>query len=275
MCAQQRVYDPALDKQWSTTVYQKAKEVVIDVLKSQGKGVQSSVINEVTQRRHPDLCDDSILDPQIPKYPYWKHRVASAIQSLKKAGQVKKIDHGWAWVETAIHKPEAPPPKPELTPSKPDDDVRLRLRDRLLRLNPEQFENVLGKILNFLGIGQVRVTGRTADGGIDIEGMIPIVNLRVAVQAKRYALGNSVGIDPVQRLIGSVTAEGYDRGLFITTSTFTAGARETAGKPGSRIILVDGERLVDIMMEKGLGVKQIPIVRQDVDEGFFLSAIPK
>jgi len=88
--------------------------------------------------------------------------------------------------------------------------------------------NVLARLLKVLGIEEVKVTGRTADGGIDVEGTIPILNIRVAVQAKRYALQNSVGIDPVQRLIGSVITGGYARGIFITTSNFAAGARETA-----------------------------------------------
>ncbi|MDP2953307.1 MAG: restriction endonuclease, partial [Chloroflexota bacterium] len=144
-----------------------------------------------------------------------------------------------------------------------------QLKERLLKLDSGQFERVIGELLKALGMERVTVTGRTNDGGIDAEGAIPFINIKVAVQAKRYAPENSVGIDPVQRLLGSVVSGGFDRGIFITTSSFTAGARETAGQGGSKVVLLDGGKLVDIMVEKGLGIREVPIVKKELDEGFF------
>lgn len=265
MDSQQRAYNERSDRQWSMAVYQKAKEVIIEVLKTQNQGVSFADITEAMRRKYPDLCDDTIGDPTNPKSPYWRHLVASAIQAFKKAGQVKKTVDGWMWIEERQPPPVVPP-----VPV----GVREQLKDRLLKLDPKEFENVLAKVLKVLGIEEIKVTGRTADGGVDVEGAMPFLNLRVAVQAKRYTPQSTVGIDPVQRLIGSVISGGYTRGIFITTSNFTAGARETAERPDSRIVLVDGEKLVDIMMERGLGIKQVPVLKEELDEEFFQSITP-
>ncbi len=139
----------------------------------------------------------------------------------------------------------------------------------MLSLGHRQFETLVGAVLKSLGLADIEVTGRTADNGIDAVCAIPFINTRVAVQAKRYSLQNTVGIEPVQRLIGSVLTEGYDRGLFITTSTFTAGAKEAADRAGSRIILVDGQRLVEIMLQNGVGVRRVPVIKSEIDESFF------
>lgn len=273
MDTSQRVYNESSDKQWSSQVYQKAKDVIMETLAAQDRVVQSISILEAMKRKHTALCDDNILDPQNPKSPYWKHLVASAIQGLKKAGKVKKADSGWILARAEIRarpqvEVQAERPQPETEP-RPSQDIRQQLRNRLLELDSQKFENVVGRLLKALGMEDVRVTGRTADGGIDAEATIPVINVKVAVQAKKYQLQNSVGIDPVQRLIGSMITGGYTRGIFITTSSFTAGARETAERPDSRIILMDGEKLVDIMIEKGLGIREVPVVKLELDEEFF------
>lgn len=269
METEDRIYDRASDKEWSSQVYQKAKEVVKEVLTPQGKIVPFADILEAMRQKHPALCDESIRDATYPKSPYWKHLVATAIQTLKKAG-VRQTAGGWVWgavKEVSPIRPLQPSPQPPQ-----GQDIRQQLRERLLQLDHRQFENLVAKLLKDMGMQEVSVTGRTADGGIDAEGTIPIIDVKVAVQAKRYTMQNTVGIDPVQRLIGSVVTGGYDRGIFITTSSFTAGARETAERPDSRIVLVDGETLVHILIERRLGLKEIPVIREEIDEEFFSSA---
>jgi restriction system protein len=110
------------------------------------------------------------------------------------------------------------------------------------------------------------VTGRTHDGGVDGHGVVPILNLRVCFQAKRWT--GSVSGDSVRSLIGTVVNNGYDRGLFIATSAFTAAAKEEAEKPSSRLVLIDGNTLVDLMIKKRLGVKDV-VVQAEIDEEFF------
>ena len=142
------------------------------------------------------------------------------------------------------------------------------LLERILKLSPDEFENLVGGYLEAKGFLDVEVTGKSYDGGIDGHCGIPFINVKVAFQAKRYATGNNVGIEPVQRLQGSMSNT-YDRGVFITTSSFTSAAKGWVDEAQAQIILIDGDELVKQMMELGLGIKVIPVVKYEVDEGFF------
>jgi HJR/Mrr/RecB family endonuclease len=268
-----RTYNRSTDKSWSSDIYRKAKDVVVDVLRTRRTSVPFQQLLEVMKSSYPNLCDDNIMDPTSPKVPYWRHLVASAIQGLKSVNIVVKTDNGWILSNNnKTNKPKRPrstepvSPTPKLTTI---TNIKELLKSRLLQLDSKSFENTVGELLKVLGMEEVIVTGRTADGGIDAEGTIPIIQIKVAVQVKKYGPLNSVGIDPVQRLVGSVVAGGYDRGIFITTSSFTAGARETAEKTGSRITLIDMEKLVELMISKKIGVRQVPVVKDELDENFF------
>jgi restriction system protein len=114
----------------------------------------------------------------------------------------------------------------------------------------------------------VIITGHLGDNGIDGESTMPFLKVRVAFQAKRDASGNNVGIEPVQRLRGSM-AGGFDRGIFITTSSFSAAARGWVEETVAPITLVDGEELVSQMVDLGLGVKTVPIVGFQLNGSFF------
>jgi restriction system protein len=111
------------------------------------------------------------------------------------------------------------------------------------------------------------VKGRSHDGGIDGDCVIPFVGVRVAFQAKRFAPQNAIGTQLMQQFKGSIGA--YERGIFITTSSFTPGAKEIAEGAGVKIILIDGQTLSKSMMEKDLGVKTIPVTTSKIDESFF------
>lgn len=107
----ERTYNPATDKQWSSEVYHKAKEVIETKLSVASGAVQYSSICEAVKQQYLPLCDDTIKDPGNPQLPYWKHLVATAIQALKKEGKVNKTDDGWTW--GGVKPP--PPPPPRLT----------------------------------------------------------------------------------------------------------------------------------------------------------------
>lgn len=158
---------------------------------------------------------------------------------------------------------------PEIPAELIAQSIEQQLQAKLLTLDPPSFERVVGRVLQALGVTEVRITGRTSDGGIDGEGTIPVLSMKVAFQAKRYGPENSVGIEPVQRLIGTVAGRKYDRGVFVTTSSFTPGAREEAARPDSKIVLIDGKALVTLMVEKGRGIIRVPVVRVELDEDFF------
>lgn len=147
---------------------------------------------------------------------------------------------------------------------------------RILQNSPSFFEQVIVDLLVAMGYGgshrnAAAQLGRTGDGGVD--GVInedPLGLDRVYVQAKRYAPGNSVGRPDVQAFLGSLVGLAATKGVFVTTSTFTAGAVEFTRHLPQRVILIDGQRLADLMIEHNVGVRisrQIDFKR--IDEDFF------
>ncbi|KNX38270.1 restriction endonuclease [Luteipulveratus halotolerans] len=151
------------------------------------------------------------------------------------------------------------------------DDLLQRLRDS----HPTFFEDAVVKVLLAMGYGGAEQRGKrvggSGDGGVD--GVIDQDALgleRIYVQAKRYAEGNTVGRETIQAFIGALHGFGANRGVFITTSSFTQHARDYAGSIPTRIVLIDGERLVGLMIKYRVGVQ----VKQtydvvEVDEDFF------
>lgn len=153
--------------------------------------------------------------------------------------------------------------------------VRAQLLDRLQSLHPDFLEQAVLKVLIAMGYGgaesQARRIGGVGDGGVD--GVIDQDALgldQVYVQAKRYAADNPVGREAIQAFVGALQGNQASRGVFITTSRFTPGAREYASKVNLRIILIDGERLSALMIKYGVGVqtKQTYAVTE-LDEDFF------
>jgi restriction endonuclease Mrr len=149
-----------------------------------------------------------------------------------------------------------------------EDDIIRYLRERVLKLEPSEFEKLVGEYLKSKGFMNVVVNGRSGDGGIDGECGIPFINIKVAFQAKRYTTANSIGIDPVQRLQGSMTGK-FDRGIFITTSNYTPAARGWVEEAQAQITLINGDELMKEMVDLGLGVKAVTVVKHEVDEDFF------
>ena len=265
-------------KAWSSSVYRAAKEFVPEFLEdSQGRS-DFATIKRGFRTRHPQLCDDSIADPSNPSSPYWGHLIASAIQALKKASTVAKGRVRGEWIlKTATpstsEKQQRPPTAGEgnaVTTSDENhtehgDEIQARLHERLLGLDSSQFERLVGEFLSARGLTDVLVTQRSHDGGIDGHASLPFLGISVAFQAKRYR-SQSVGVEPVAAFKGRI--DRYDRGVFITTSTFTAGARELV-EQSDKVLLLDGSDFCGQMIELGLGVKEVPVVDTRLDEDFF------
>jgi restriction system protein len=113
--------------------------------------------------------------------------------------------------------------------------------------------------------------GRSGDKGVD--GVIneDVLGLdRVYVQAKRYAPGTGVGRPDVQAFTGSLVGLGAMKGVFVTTSAFSAQAVEFASRIPQRIILIDGQRLTELMIEHSVGVRANRVLEfKRLDEEFF------
>lgn len=153
-------------------------------------------------------------------------------------------------------------------------DVAEDLLTRLHGKDPTFFEQAVVKLLVAMGYGgadgTARVTQQSNDEGID--GIIDQDRLglnRVYVQAKRYAPNQSVGRPEIQAFVGALSGKA-DGGVFITTGRFSAGAQDYSATVPTRIILIDGKRLTELMIHYNVGVqvkKTIHIV--EVDEDFF------
>jgi restriction system protein len=114
-----------------------------------------------------------------------------------------------------------------------------------LDLDGYEFEQLLVKLCQEIpGFGEVRRMKLRGDRGVGLVAgnNAPFVGGRVAIQAKRDALHHKVGIDAVRELIGSISQHGFTKGIIITTSGFTAAARQAAEQFG--VELYDGERLL-------------------------------
>src|SRR5262249_18472319 len=124
-----------------------------------------------------------------------------------------------------------------------EPDWQERTLDALGGMNPDAFERLSQRILRESGFTRVEVTGRSGDGGIDGIGILRVnlVSFHVFFQCKRWK--GSVGASVVRDFRGAMVGRA-DKGLIITTSTFTADARREATRDGAPAIdLVDGEAL--------------------------------
>ena len=95
---------------------------------------------------------------------------------------------------------------------------------------------------------------------------------RIYIQAKRYKSDNTIGRPDIQKFVGALTGLGANGGVFITTSTFSADAKDYAQKSqlSPRIILIDGPELGQLMVRHGIGVQALKTYKVvDIDEDYF------
>ncbi|WP_448534423.1 restriction endonuclease [Parathermosynechococcus lividus] len=145
-----------------------------------------------------------------------------------------------------------------------------QLHKMLLELEPSAFERLVQRLLRESGFIQVQVTGRSGDGGIDGVGIARIngfLSFHVLFQCKRYQ--GSVSAGQIRDFRGAMQGR-TDKGLLITTGTFTRDAIKEATRDGTPPIdLIDGEQLVQRLKELGLGVKITMIESVEIDVGWF------
>jgi restriction system protein len=147
-------------------------------------------------------------------------------------------------------------------------DHRAKLLNLIKSLPPGGFERLSQRLLRESGFQQVVVTGRSGDGGIDGMGVLqvnPFVSFNVLFQCKRYQ--GAVTPSQVRDFRGAMMGRA-DKGIIITTGTFTLEAKKEARRDGvPPIELVDGELLVEMFERLELGL--VPRTTYDVDEKFF------
>ena len=148
------------------------------------------------------------------------------------------------------------------------------LLEQMKKMDPYAFESLVLDVLAAMGYGggsrqAMQGVPRGPDGGID--GRINEDKLgldQIYMQAKRYA-DNSVSSEKVQAFVGAMTQGGCRKGVFVTTSTFTSDARQFAASiRDPRLVLVDGEKLAELMIQHGVGIQTkevIKILKIDLD----------
>lgn len=148
------------------------------------------------------------------------------------------------------------------------------LLDRALAVEPSAIERLVVRLLEAMGYGKagrIEHSGKSGDGGIDgIISQDPLGLDRVYMQAKRYARDNVVQRRAIQGFVGALLGAQSDRGVFITTSSFSAGARQEAERVNARVVLIDGDSLAELMVRHRVGVQaESTAVLHRVDEDFF------
>jgi len=183
-----------------------------------------------------------------------------------KAIRIKWVRYFQEQRQSKVSAPKSDIEQTEATESNADVDGKLI--ELLLKLPPAGFERLSQRLLREAGFTQVIVTGRAGDGGIDGYGTLqvnPLVSFKVLFQCKRYT--GSVSPSQVRDFRGAMSGRA-DKGIIISTGTYTAEARREASRDGAPPVeLIDGEKLVGMFKDLELGLK--PVKTYEIDDSFF------
>src|SRR4030095_8426548 len=150
-------------------------------------------------------------------------------------------------------------------------EVRARLRRTLSDLNPQLFESLIGELLVALGFEDVEVTRYSNDGGIDLRATLAVsgvTDVKTAIQVKRWS--KNVAPRTVRELRGGLGP--HERGLIVTLSDFSREAQvEALASDKSPISLINGHRLIELLIESDIGVTRKRLTILELDEEAFSS----
>lgn len=203
----------------------------------------------LSQKKQLSLKDleeeKSILD----FYQNENEKNSSEIKQISNASPQDLIDEGFNQIES---------------------EVKNDLLEKLKTIDPYYFEKVILILLKKMGYGDFIETAKSSDGGID--GIINEDKLgldKIYIQAKRFT-ENKVREKDIRNFIGAMSGD-TNKGVFVTTSLFDKGAEEKAKNAHHKIILIDGNKLVDLMHEYNVGVQVKAIYEvKHLDEDFFV-----
>jgi restriction system protein len=216
-----------------------------------------------------------------------KGRLFLAAHPNVTLGDLKSLE-GWheAWQTSAKKKTEdvdetdqtrTPVERLDAAVTALNTDLKDRLLAKILEQTPTFFEELVLDVLVAMGYGGSRDDaaehlGGSGDEGID--GCIkqdPLGLDQIFVQAKRYAPDRPIDRKTLQAFFGSMTGQGVTKGIFITTSSFNDNALEFVSRGSqSKVVLIDGERLLDLMLRHHIGVRvQKHVKVLELDQNYF------
>ena len=154
--------------------------------------------------------------------------------------------------------------------------LKSQILERIAGLSPAFFESLVVDLIVAMGYGGTRSNvaqrlGKSGDQGIDgIVNEDPLGLDVVYIQAKRYAADNTVSREQIQQFAGALLGKGASKGVFVTTSRFSPGAAAYADQVPQKIILIDREKLTQLMVQYGVGVRVERTVQiKRIDSDFF------
>lgn len=184
----------------------------------------------------------------------------SGIINVKEITQFTNKKHGKETLETDI----------DDVPVEEKKGWREQIADILFNMDSYAFEKLAQRLLRECGFSDVRVTKKSGDGGIDGTGKLRIQGIfsfNVAFQCKRYK--GKVDAPEIRDFRGSLD-QNIEKGVLITTGSFTQDAKAEASSPAKRVIdLMDGEELINKLAEYGIGLNEVK--SYEIDEDFFNS----
>lgn len=223
---------------WAITYLKKA-----ELLESKKRGfINITKLGLKMYQDYPHITEELLL--KSPSFLNWIE--SSNAKSIKKSV-----------ISNYTSNMSTPEESMENAYSRINDELSGLILENILNNNPIFFEKLVIDLLLKMGYGEFRpdagrTTSPTNDGGID--GIINEDRLgidKIAIQAKRYDKSNKVGTPLLQNFVGALVGKGLSKGVFITTSSFTSGAIDYA--KNQSIILIDGEKLADLMIEYNVG----------------------
>jgi restriction system protein len=222
----------------------------------------------------PGRIDNVLLRSRYPEFAEW----LTAARRGNGESPGPGFQHGDPSARQPTPLPLAETPEERIERASAELDAALAddLLDRLRTMDALRYERLELDLLTAMGYGtgsygSRSLTPASGDGGID--GIIHEDALgldAVYVQAKRYRAETKVGRPAIQQFVGSLTGEGATKGVFVTTSGFSAEARDYLRRVSHRIVLIDGPELARLMIRHGVGVRvRQTVAIKSVDADYF------
>jgi restriction endonuclease Mrr len=253
---------------------------LLRVLKDHGGKAKAQDVYKEISKLFPALTEEDAIEELPSGGNKWTNRIQWVRQQLLDRGEVASAGHGiWEITSQGLARlnvgdkigthlsqtssPELPQPPGGSTFEESVDDYldafKAKVLQKLLDLPPTQFEEFAGLLLKSYGFQKIAITGKAGDGGIDGHGQLKVgmASVNAAFQCKRWQ--GSVGSKEVQAFRGAIQGQ-FEQGYFFSTSTFTKAAQAESIKVGAApVILFEGQQIVEIMLEKGIGVRRRPV----------------
>nr|VFK60952.1 MAG: restriction system protein [Candidatus Kentron sp. UNK]VFK69507.1 MAG: restriction system protein [Candidatus Kentron sp. UNK] len=219
----------------------------------------TSTINEALRRRIQNLVQRSYIDREGITYTITEKGIGYAAE---------------AGTETALANQTRQQVLDSLKAH--NEDQTWQLRDRLGQMEPYRFESLIKDLLEAMDYEDVEVTKQSGDKGIDVVAnyQFGITQIKEVVQVKRQQ--GAITRPILDQLRGALPYQQAIRGTIITLGKFTEGCREAALFPGAApITLIDGDKLIELLLKHDVGVKKRRLSLIEVDESYFQEIDPE